>query len=74
MEVERMVQAGLTPRQALVSATRDAARCMKIDAELGTLEAGKWADFVVLDRSPLSDISNVRRISSVWVAGNRVAR
>jgi len=74
MELELMVQAGLTPRQALVSATRDAARCMKIDAELGTLEAGKWADFVVLDRSPLSDISNVRRISSVWVAGNRVAR
>jgi imidazolonepropionase-like amidohydrolase len=73
MEIEMMVQAGLTPRQALVAATRDAARCMKIDSELGTLEAGKWADFVVLDASPLSNIANIRRISSVWVAGNRLA-
>lgn len=74
MELELMVKAGLTPRQTLAAATRDAARCMKIDAQLGTLERGKWADFVVLDADPLSDISNVRRISSVWIAGNKVAR
>lgn len=74
MELELMVQAGLTPRQALVAATRDAARCMKIDRDLGTLEAGKWGDFVVLDADPLADIANVRRINSVWIAGNRVAR
>ncbi|MEP7345908.1 MAG: amidohydrolase family protein, partial [Gemmatimonadaceae bacterium] len=69
MELELMVKAGLTPRQALTSATRDAARCMKIDREVGTLQPGKWADFVVLDASPLADISNIRRISSVWIAG-----
>ena len=69
-----MVKAGLTPKQALAAATRDAARCMKIDRELGTLEAGKWADFVVLDADPLTDIANVRRISSVWIAGNQVPR
>lgn len=74
MELELMVKAGLTPQQALRSATRDAARCMKVDRELGTLERGKWADFVVLDADPLTDISNVRRISSVWTAGNRIAR
>src|SRR5688572_4602800 len=74
MEIEMMVKAGLTPRQALASATRDAARCMKLDRELGTIEPGKWADFVVLDANPLTDISNVRRIASVWIAGNRVAR
>jgi imidazolonepropionase-like amidohydrolase len=74
MELEMMVKAGLTPRQALVSATADAARCMKIDAEVGTLEAGKWADFVALDADPLSDISNIRKIDSVWIAGNRVNR
>ena len=74
MELEMMVQSGLTPRQALLSATRDAARCMKIDAELGTLEPNKWADFVVLDANPLSDISNVRRISGVWIAGNRITQ
>jgi imidazolonepropionase-like amidohydrolase len=74
MEIEMMVEAGLTPRQALASATRDAARCMKLDRELGTIEPGKWADFVVLDANPLTDIANVRRIASVWIAGNQVAR
>ena len=74
MELELMVKAGLTPRQVLASATRDAARCMKLDRELGTLEAGKWADFVVLDADPLADISNVKKISAVYVAGNRVAQ
>ena len=72
MELEMMAKAGLTPRQVLASATRDAARCMKLDAELGTLEPGKWADFVVLDADPLVDISNVRKIRSVYVAGNRL--
>src|SRR6185369_2652732 len=49
MELELMAKAGLTPRQVLASATRDAARCLKIDTEVGTLERGKWADFVALD-------------------------
>ncbi|MEO8683175.1 MAG: amidohydrolase family protein, partial [Vicinamibacterales bacterium] len=70
MELEMMAKAGLTPRQVLASATRDAARCMKLDAELGTLEPNKWADFVVLDADPLADISNVRQINQVFVAGN----
>ena len=74
MELELMVKAGLTPRQALAAATRDAARCMKLDDQLGTLEQGKWADFVVLDGDPLANISNVRRIADVYVAGNRVSR
>jgi imidazolonepropionase-like amidohydrolase len=74
MELEMMVKAGLTPRQALASATRDAARCMKLDAELGTLEPDKWADFIALDGDPLTDIANVKRIDSVWIAGNRVQR
>jgi imidazolonepropionase-like amidohydrolase len=74
MEIEMMVKAGLTPRQALAASTRDAARCMKLDRELGTIEPGKWADMVVLDANPLTDIANVRRIASVWIAGNQVAR
>jgi imidazolonepropionase-like amidohydrolase len=72
MELEQMVSAGLTPRQALTAATRDAARCMRLDRDLGTIEPDKWADFVVLDTDPLSNISNVRRIASVWIAGNKV--
>ncbi len=74
MELDLMARAGLTAKQVLASATRDAARCMKVDRDLGTLEAGKWADFVVLDADPLATISNVRRISSVWIAGNKVPR
>jgi imidazolonepropionase-like amidohydrolase len=73
MELEMMVKAGLTPRQVLTAATRDAARCLHLDRELGTLEPGKWADFVVLNGDPLTDISNVRKIDSVWIAGARLA-
>ena len=72
MELEMMAKAGLTPRQVLASATRDAARCQKLDTQVGTLEPNKWADFVVLDADPLADISNVRRISAVYVAGNKL--
>lgn len=74
MELEAMVKAGMSPSAVLTAATRQAARCMGLDRDVGTLEPGKWADFVVLDENPLLDISNVRRISSVWIAGNRVAR
>ncbi len=74
MELEMMAKAGLTPAKVLASATRDAARCMQLDREVGTLEANKWADFVALDADPLADISNVRKISAVYVAGNAVAR
>ena len=74
MELELMVKAGLTPRQALTAATSAAARCGRIDQDLGALQANKAADFVVLDGDPLADISNVRRISDVYVAGNRIAR
>jgi imidazolonepropionase-like amidohydrolase len=73
MELELMAKAGLTPKQVLASATRDAARCQKLD-DVGTLEANKWADFVVLDADPLANISNTRKISAVYVAGNSVAR
>ena len=74
MELEMMVEAGMTPRQAIASATREAARCMKLEREIGSLTPGRWADFVVLDASPLERIGNVRRIHSVFIAGNRVAR
>jgi imidazolonepropionase-like amidohydrolase len=72
MELEMMVDAGLTPPQAIQSATSVAARCMRVDRDLGTLEAGKWADLLVLDASPLERIANVRRQRSVWIGGERV--
>ena len=72
MELEYMTKAGLTPMQALVSATGAAARCLRAADQLGTLEPGKWADFVVLAANPLDDIRNTRKLESVWIAGNRV--
>jgi imidazolonepropionase-like amidohydrolase len=71
MELELMAKSGLTPRQVLAAATRDAAKCMKLD-EVGTLEPGKWADFVALTADPLADITNTKKIDSVWIAGNKV--
>jgi imidazolonepropionase-like amidohydrolase len=72
MEMEMMQDAGMSPEEVLLSATRIAAECTFLDDELGTLEVGKWADFVVLDENPLSDVRNLRTIESVFVGGNRV--
>lgn len=71
LELEMMADAGMTPMQILVSATGDAARCANLD-EVGTIEAGKRADFIVLTADPLADILNTRSIESVWINGNPV--
>ena len=71
LELEQMVSAGLTPMQALVSATGDAARCMKVDDRLGTLRPGREADFIVLTRNPLEDIRHTRTLEQVWIAGRQ---
>jgi imidazolonepropionase-like amidohydrolase len=71
-ELELMVKAGLSPMQALVAATASAARVLKLDQQLGTLQPGKWADFVVLGGNPLTDIRNTRQIDAVWIAGRRL--
>lgn len=72
LEMEMMAEAGMTPMQILVSATGNAARCVGLDAELGTIEPGRRADFVLLRANPLDDIRNTRSIESVWIQGNRV--
>jgi imidazolonepropionase-like amidohydrolase len=71
-EMELLVQAGLTPMQVITAATGSAARFLHAN-DLGTLAANKWADLVVLDKSPLDDIKNSRTIHAVYIAGNRVA-
>ncbi len=71
-ELALMVEAGLTPMQAIVASTSDAARCMNVEADLGSLEAGKWADFLVLGENPLEDIANTHSLESVYIAGNAV--
>jgi imidazolonepropionase-like amidohydrolase len=72
LELEYETKAGLTPMQALVSATSGAAKALSVSKELGTLEKGKQADFLVLSANPLDDIRNTRKIDSVWIGGVRV--
>jgi imidazolonepropionase-like amidohydrolase len=62
-------QAGLTPMQALQTATLNPAKFMGRTADLGTVEKGKLADLVLLDANPLEDIANTRRIRGVVLAG-----
>jgi imidazolonepropionase-like amidohydrolase len=70
-ELQLMVDAGLTPAQAIDAATRRAAMFLGAE-DLGTLEPTKWADFVVLDANPLTDIRNSRKIRAVYIAGAEV--
>jgi imidazolonepropionase-like amidohydrolase len=72
VELEEMVKAGMTPMQTLVAATSGAAKVMKL-AELGSIQAGKQADLLVLNANPLTDIKNTRQIHSVWIGGQRLA-
>jgi len=73
VEFDNMVAAGFTPMEAIVAATRDSAKVLRLD-QLGTVAPGKSADFVVLDANPLDNIANVRNINAVWLRGQEVDR
>lgn len=68
-EVELFPKFGMTPMQALQSASVVGARAMGAADSLGTLEPGKLADLIVFERNPLDDISNVRRVELVMKGG-----
>jgi imidazolonepropionase-like amidohydrolase len=68
-----MVSAGMTPMQVIVTATRNSAELLRL-TDAGTLQAGKSADFIVLDANALDDITNTRRISAVILRGAAVDR
>jgi imidazolonepropionase-like amidohydrolase len=68
-ELALLVQAGLTPMEALQTATRNPARFLGREKELGTIQTGKLADLVLLDANPLEDISNTRRVNAVMIGG-----
>ncbi len=72
-ELADMVESGLTPAQALVAATRTSADILRLD-QRGMVGQGRFADFIVLDANPLENISNTRRIDSVYLSGKRVDR
>ena len=73
LEMAMMAEAGMTPAQVLRASTVDAARAIA-RPDIGALAAGRWADFVVLDKDPLADAANLRTISSVWIAGAEIKR
>jgi imidazolonepropionase-like amidohydrolase len=68
-ELELYVDAGFTPMEAIQAATIVPARAMKKDKELGTIEAGKRADFILVDGDPLADIHALRKIRIVVAQG-----
>jgi imidazolonepropionase-like amidohydrolase len=71
LEMEMMAQAGLTPMQIIVSATKNAAQYLDLK-NVGSLIAGNWADFIILDADPLQDIRNMRKIAAVFISGEEV--
>jgi len=74
LELELMVQAGLTPMQALTVATKNSSEMLRIDQQFGTLEKGKVADFIILDANPATAIKNTRKISAVYQSGKEVSK
>jgi imidazolonepropionase-like amidohydrolase len=68
-ELELYVKAGMTPLEAIQSATIVPARAMKLDRESGTIEPGKRADLILVDGNPVENISDIRRVSQVVAYG-----
>jgi imidazolonepropionase-like amidohydrolase len=68
-EMELLVEAGLSPMDAMVAATRTGAELIGVADRLGTLAPGKLADFLVIEADPLADIRNVRRVRTVVLGG-----
>lgn len=73
-ELVQLVAAGLSPREALESATLAPARLLGWDRVMGSVETGKIADLVLLDGNPLEDIGNTRRIAGVFAQGRYYSR
>ncbi|MFY9819733.1 MAG: amidohydrolase family protein, partial [Thermoanaerobaculia bacterium] len=64
-EIEEFVDAGLSPAEALRTATLHAAETLGVEADLGTVEKGKLADLLVVDGDPLRDVRDLRRLRLV---------
>jgi hypothetical protein len=74
LELRLLVEAGLTPLAALTAATGHAAEALHVDADRGTIGAGKRADLVLVDGDPTRDIAELERVSSVFFDGAEIDR
>ena len=70
-QMELMVQAGLTPMQVIQAFSKNAAETLGIDKEFGALAKGKAADLLVLEKSPLENITHMRTIQAVYLGGKK---
>jgi imidazolonepropionase-like amidohydrolase len=68
-ELRNLVDAGLTPYEAIKAGTCDAADCLGAADEFGTLTPGRRADLVMLEQNPLVDVANAAKIAGVMVRG-----
>jgi imidazolonepropionase-like amidohydrolase len=73
-ELGLLVEAGLTPLEALQAATLNPAKCLGVTDRFGTIEKGRVADMVLLDADPLADIANTKKIAGVFAGENYFAR
>jgi hypothetical protein len=73
-ELEMLVRAGLPPLEALRAATLRPAEFFGLEGEMGTIEAGRLADLVLLSADPLTDIANTRRVEAVVTKGTLLSR
>lgn len=71
-ECELLTEIGMSNMEALLAATKTAAEILKLDASLGTIEVGKIADLVLLDKNPVEDIRNLTTVSRVFQSGKEV--
>ena len=74
LAIEGLVELGMAPSQAIVSATKNGAFAARGLKDFGTIEAGKIADFVILTADPIADIANIRKVAAVWKDGRAVDR
>jgi len=74
LELGLLVQAGLTPLQALQAATKRPAEFLRKSETQGTIERAKFADLVLLDGNPLDNMGNIGRIRAVFVRGKLLDR
>jgi imidazolonepropionase-like amidohydrolase len=72
IELQLMVEAGMSPMQAIVTSTKNSSELIGVDQQYGTLEVGKFADFLVLNTNPLDDITTLQTPVAVYKKGKLV--